>query len=164
MKKPNLKKYQSKRNFNQSPKPQINNKLTDKNTKPIFVIQKHDAKNLHYDLRLQIGDVLKSWAIPKGPPTNPKVKRLAIKTEDHPLNYAEFKGKIPQGEYGAGNVTIWDKGEYKNQKNVSMTKCFKKGKIVIKLKGKQLKGNYALIRFRKKTQKNLWLLIKKTIS
>lgn len=130
---------------------------------PLFVIQKHAASHLHYDFRLEIDGVLKSWAIPKGPSTNPKEKRLAVPTDDHPMEYAGFEGVIPQGEYGAGVVLIWDKGRFKNikkdkeGKEVPLPECYKKGQIEIWLEGKKLKGGFALV----KTKLNdNWLLIK----
>lgn len=127
----------------------------------IFVIQKHDASHLHYDFRIEIDGVLKSWAIPKGPSLNPKDKRLAVPTEDHPMEYAKFEGVIHEGEYGAGTVLIWDKGHFKNIKKdndgneVPLKKCYQRGQIEISLKGKKLQGGFALIR-----TKNNWLLIK----
>jgi DNA ligase D-like protein (predicted 3'-phosphoesterase) len=126
-----------------------------------FVIQKHAARALHYDFRLEVDGVLKSWAVPKGPSLNPKDKRLAIMTTDHALSYAHFEGVIPKGEYGAGVVMIWDKGTYKNiktknEKQVSMKKCIKNGQIEVFLEGKKLKGGYSLIRM----QEDNWLLIK----
>lgn len=122
--------------------------------KKIFVIHKHSATNLHYDLRLEMNDVLKSWAIPKQPPTIKGTKRLAIQVEDHPLEYATFKGTIPKGQYGVGKVEIWDKGNYemleKNQKSMK-----------IKLHGKKLKGEYVLVKtkYGNKPEKS-WLFFK----
>ncbi|MGH8160704.1 MAG: DNA polymerase ligase N-terminal domain-containing protein, partial [Gammaproteobacteria bacterium] len=104
-----LKLYRDKRDFSRSPEPAGKNRGT-RGKAPIFVIQKHDASSLHYDFRLQIGDALKSWAVPKGPSTNPRIKRLAVETEDHPLDYADFEGVIPKGEYGGGTVLVWDAG------------------------------------------------------
>ena len=128
--------------------------------KPLcFVVQKHDATTLHYDFRLEINGVLKSWAIPKGPSTDPSNKRLAIPTPDHALEYKDFAGVIPEGQYGAGKVTIWDKGTYANiRDDVSMSKSYQEGKIKIHLDGKKLKGNYSLIRMKGKDKP--WLLIK----
>ncbi len=124
--------------------------------KPIFVIQKHNARSLHYDFRLESNEVLISWAIPKGPSTNPAIKHLAIQTEDHSLEYATFEGIIPEGEYGAGAVLIWDRGPYKNLKNQPIETCLKDGIITVWLEGKKLKGGYALI----KTDKRNWLFFK----
>lgn len=127
-----------------------------------FVIQKHDAENLHYDFRIEIDGVLKSWAVPKGPSTDKKVKRLAILTEDHPLDYADFEGSIPEDEYGGGTVIVWDSGTYTNirkeKDEISVKKSFEDGKIEISLEGKKLKGGYVLIRTGK--NKKRWLLKK----
>ncbi len=130
----------------------------------IFVIQKHDASRLHYDFRLEIDGVLKSWAVPKGPSTDPKDKRLAVPTEDHPMSYKDFEGVIPEGEYGGGTVLVWDAGTYKNIKRkngrlIGMEKAYQNGQVEIELHGRKLKGNYALIRTGKPTDKR-WLLIK----
>lgn len=116
-----------------------------------FVIQKHYATHLHYDFRLEMDGVLKSWAVPKEPPTEPSVKRLAVEVEDHPLSYIDFEGTIPEGIYGAGKVEIWDKGTY-------TLKHRNKDKIEFILHGERLSGDYVLIRF--KGVKN-WLFFKK---
>lgn len=154
-----LKDYKQKRKFEKTTEPEGTVKTTGKN---IFVVQKHDASSLHYDFRIEFNGVLKSWAVPKGPSTNPSQRRLAIETEDHPIDYAEFEGVIPEGEYGAGEVIIWDFGSYENitEKNgtpVSLEKAYNDGHITISLKGKRLKGGYALIKMKRKGQ---WLLIK----
>jgi DNA ligase D-like protein (predicted 3'-phosphoesterase) len=152
-----LKDYREKRDFHRSPEPA--GEAGRPGEKPIFVIQKHDARTLHYDFRLEVGRVLKSWAIPKGPSTDPRQKRLAVPTEDHPLEYARFEGVIPGGEYGAGTVLIWDMGTYRNLKEGqgSMEECLKEGHVAVWLEGKKLQGGYALIR----TGKNgRWLLVK----
>lgn len=120
-------------------------------TKKIYVVQRHDASHLHYDLRLERNGVLKSWAVPKEPPTKKGVKKLAIQTEDHPIQYAYFEGTIPEGEYGAGEVRIWDKGTYATEK-------WGENEIVIHINGEKLSGRYCLIKFKK--QKNAWLLLK----
>jgi len=117
----------------------------------IYVIQKHAATRLHYDLRLEMDGVLKSWAVPKEPSTSPDVKRLAVQVEDHPLEYASFEGKIPEGEYGAGTVEIWDKGTY-------TLIDWKESKLIVEIKGAKLNGAYVLVRFR--DDKN-WLFFKK---
>ncbi|MBX5321400.1 ATP-dependent DNA ligase [Candidatus Bathyarchaeota archaeon A05DMB-3] len=116
-----------------------------------FVVQRHHARQLHYDFRLEMDGVLKSWAVPKEPPLEPGVKRLAVEVEDHPLDYADFQGIIPEGMYGAGRVEIWDRGAYTLKHRSS-------DKIEFTLNGEKMRGDYALIRF--KGDKN-WLLIKK---
>lgn len=131
---------------------------------PLFVIQKHKATTLHYDFRLEVDGALKSWAVPKGPSTDPREKRLAIMTEDHSMEYADFEGVIPQGEYGAGTVIVWDKGTYRNLKkdngkSISMAEALKQGHATFSLYGKKLKGGYSLTRFRKGNEKQ-WLLVK----
>lgn len=131
----------------------------------IFIIQKHHSSTLHYDFRLQIGNILKSWVIPKGPSLNPKDKRLAILTEDHKLDFADFEGEIPDGKYGAGTIIVWDRGSYqnittKNDKQISIQEAFKNGDITISLKGEKLKGNFSLILLRHQNEPKNWLLIK----
>lgn len=122
-----------------------------KKVSPRFVVQLHHAKHLHYDFRLEMDGVLKSWAVPKGPPTQPGVRRLAVMVEDHPLSYIEFEGVIPEGMYGAGKVEIWDKGTY-------TLKSRSTSKLEFILDGEKLKGEYALIKFKENEN---WLLIKK---
>jgi DNA ligase D-like protein (predicted 3'-phosphoesterase) len=129
------------------------------------VIQKHDATALHYDVRLEADGVLKSWAVPKGPSTNPKEKRLAMPTEDHPLEYATFEGVIPEGQYGAGRMIVWDTGSYRNVTEdagtpVAMEDAVRKGRIRISLDGHKLRGAYALTRIGK-GKASRWLLVKK---
>lgn len=162
-KKRSLITYQEKRDFKTSPEPK-GKALVKKSTSPIFVIQKHDASHLHYDLRLEIDGVLVSWAVPKGPSLNPQEKHLAIMTEDHPIEYADFEGVIPEGQYGGGTVMVWDTGTYKNikEKNgklVSMDECLKNGQIEVFLEGKKLKGGFALIKTQYAGGDN-WLLMK----
>jgi len=129
------------------------------------VIQKHDASNLHYDFRLEVEGVLKSWAVPKGPSTDPGEKRMAIPTEDHPLDYADFEGVIPEDEYGAGTVMVWDIGPYRNLRGAkennkkSMKESHAEGKIEVWLEGKKITGGYALIKTSKGKDER-WLLIK----
>lgn len=155
-----LNRYNEKRDFNPSPEPEGEN--LKKNDKPIFVIQKHNASSLHYDFRIEVDGVLKSWAVPKGPSTDPSVRRLAIPTEDHPIEYANFEGVIPEDNYGGGEVIIWDNGNYENLKennSPNIKESLEEGHATIWLNGKKLKGGYALIRTtRGKNEK--WILIK----
>jgi DNA ligase D-like protein (predicted 3'-phosphoesterase) len=127
---------------------------------PCFVIQHHAERSDHYDFRLEIDGVLVSWAIPKGPSTNPKVRRMARRTEDHPLEYAEFEGVIPDGEYGAGGVIVWDHGTYANRTEYEMTRCLGRGHLSFRLNGEKLRGGYALTRIRE-GEDETWLLIKR---
>ncbi len=150
MTKASLKDYQEKRDFSRTPEPEGKGPGTSR--EPIFVIQKHDASHLHYDFRLEVDGVLKSWAIPKGPSTDPKDKRLAVPTEDHPLEYADFEGTIPAGEYGAGTVLVWDTGPYRNLTEkkgeaIPLGQAVAHGHVKVWLEGKKLKGGYALTRF-----------------
>lgn len=157
-----LKTYQEKRRFGRTPEPSGGGR--GPSGEPIFVIQKHAASHLHYDFRLEVGGVLKSWAVPKGPSTDPKDKRLAVPTEDHPLEYADFEGVIPEGEYGAGTVMVWDLGTYRNitEKKgvpVPIDEALEHGHAKVWLEGRKLRGGYALTRF--KTGKDeSWLLVK----
>ena len=120
---------------------------------PIFVIQRHNARNLHWDFRLEMNGVLKSWAITKIPSKSKSIKRLAIEVPDHPLGYEKFEGKIPEGQYGAGTVKTWDKGTYKLEDK-------KPNKIVFELKGKKLQGKYVLIKTNYGKNKNGWLFFR----
>jgi bifunctional non-homologous end joining protein LigD len=159
-----LDKYKSKRNFKKTPEPKAAKKSGK--SELVFVIQKHKATNLHYDFRLEAEGVLKSWAVPKGPSLNPADKRLAMMVEDHPFDYKDFEGVIPKGEYGGGEVIIWDNGTYhsissgdKDESEKLMTEGLTKGEIKFVLKGKKLKGEFALVKM-KKWGENAWLLIK----
>jgi len=143
-----LEEYRKKREFEKTNVPKRNEKTSGGN---IYVIQKHQARRLHYDLRLEMEGVLKSWAIPKTPPTEKGIKRLAVQVEDHPIDYANFEGTIPKGQYGAGTVEIWDKGQY-------VLKARNEDKLVFEIKGNKLRGDYCLVRF--KGRKN-WLFFKK---
>lgn len=155
--------YHKNRDFRRTPEPIGGKRMAS--DQPIFVIQKHDASNLHYDFRLEVKGMLKSWAVPKGPSTDPEEKRLAVQTEDHPLEYADFEGTIPEGEYGGGTVIVWDRGTYQNLRadkaddQASMDQSLKQGKIEIWLQGEKLQGGYALIRTGKADNER-WLLIK----
>ena len=121
---------------------------------PVFVIHEHHARRLHFDLRLEMGKVLKSWAVPKGPSMSPKDKRLAVMVDDHPLDYASFEGTIPEGTYGAGTVVIWDKGTFELEGG-----NLRNGKLDITFYGKKLKGAFALAKMSGKEKE--WLLMKK---
>lgn len=157
--------YQKKRDFTKTKEPKGGtSKGTPEN--PSFVIQKHDATNLHYDFRLEIDNTMKSWAVPKGPSTDPSVKRMAIPAEDHPLEYAAFEGTIPQGQYGGGTVMIWDNGTFRNLKTdengkpISLSDAYKMGTLEFWLEGQKLKGGYALIKMKQGNMKGNWLLVK----
>ena len=143
-----LNEYKKKRDLNETKEPKGEEHIEQGNT---YVIQKHAASHLHFDLRLEMDGVLKSWAIPKEPRLEPGVKRLAVQVEDHPLEYATFEGTIPKGEYGAGTVEIWDKGIYDLVDR-------KENKLVVNIGGQRLKGSYVLVRLR--DTKN-WLFFKK---
>ncbi len=162
-----LSDYNKKRKFDNTPEP--GGKKSAAGTKLSFVVQRHKASHLHYDFRLEMEGVLKSWAVPKGPSLNPQDKRLAMMVEDHPYDYKDFKGIIPEGNYGAGIVEIWDKGSYtaladeKNTEEKKLLKAgLKAGNLKFVLKGKKLKGEFALVKIKNKTggKDNTWLLIK----
>ena len=158
-----LKTYREKRNFRRTPEPEERIKKRD-GKKPIFAVQKHAARQLHYDFRLQIGRKLKSWAVPKGPSVDPKDKRMAVEVEDHPLAHAKFEGVIPDGEYGAGTVMVWDTGTFRNiskrdHQAVPITRALESGHVAVWLQGKRLRGGYALRRI-VAGKKPRWLLIK----
>lgn len=155
--------YKKKRNLSRSAEPQ-GDKRHGGGKKPIFVIQQHDASTLHYDFRLEAGGVLKSWAVPKGLSTDPRDKRLAIRTEDHPLDYADFEGVIPEGEYGAGAVIVWDRGPFENvtekdDESVSFEDALHHGHLVVRLSGEKLSGGYAMQRIESGDDEQ-WLIIK----
>jgi len=160
-----LARYREKRDFRRTQEPSGEKSRRRSGDRPVFVIQKHDASNLHYDLRLEVDGVLKSWAVPKGPSTDPRERRLAMPTEDHPLDYADFEGVIPQDEYGGGTVLVWDIGPYRNLRaekdddGASMADALADGKIEVWLDGQKLQGGYALIRTGKGGDAR-WMLIK----
>lgn len=157
----NLDQYNKKRDFSQTAEPKaVKGKINA--TQHNFVVQRHHASRLHYDFRLEIDGALKSWAVPKGPSLNPKDKRLAVQVEDHPLSYGSFEGSIPEGNYGAGTVSIFDEGKYiplEVKSDQEFLKQWKDGNIKFKLQGKVLKGDFALVRMHTGDDKN-WLLIK----
>jgi len=159
-----LASYSKKRNFKRTPEPA--GKTVKAKAGLIFVVQRHKASHLHYDLRLEMDGVLKSWAVPKGPSLNPTDKRLAMMVEDHPYDYKDFTGIIPEGNYGAGIVEIWDKGTLTDTDNSPKKEAEKKlkaglkaGSIKFTLHGKKLKGEFALVKL-KRGDDNAWLLIK----
>ena len=160
------KKYQKKRDFGKTREPKGGERKNKKEKNPIFIVQKHDATNLHYDFRLEINGTLKSWSLPKGPSTDPSVKRMAIPTEDHPMDYADFEGVIPEGQYGGGTVMVWDSGQFTNLKKdddgnpISLEESYRMGTVEVFLHGKKLKGGYALIKMKGGSMKGNWLLIK----
>ena len=151
--------YKKKRNFNNTPEP-VTAKTKQKG-KMIFVVQRHSATRLHYDFRLQLNGVLVSWAIPKGPSMYPKDKRLAMMVEDHPIDYANFEGVIPEGNYGAGIVEIWDKGTYElsPENDGDGMEAIQHGALKFSLSGIKLQGRFALIKM-KKGAPSAWMLIK----
>ena len=160
-----LEKYEAKRDFKKTEEPKAG--LSKDKDKLLFVIQKHDASRLHYDFRLEMDGVLKSWAVPKGPSTDPKTKRLAMMVEDHPFDYKNFEGIIPKGEYGGGTVIVWDEGIYepieeikgKKAQEKHLLSALKSGSLKIKLHGEKLKGEFALVKTNGMGE-NGWLLIK----
>jgi DNA ligase D-like protein (predicted 3'-phosphoesterase) len=157
-----LRTYRQKRDFSRTPEPK--GRASGRVGKLRFVVQLHRATTLHYDFRLQLGSIMKSWAVPKGPSFDPKVKRLAVATEDHPLEYQTFEGVIPEGEYGAGTVVVWDAGTYRNitereGRPVPIEEGLRAGHIAVWLDGKKLKGGFALTRLRRDRQ-DVWLLVK----
>jgi bifunctional non-homologous end joining protein LigD len=157
-----LKKYRGMRDFGDTPEPSGRSKKLAKGL--IFVIQKHQASHLHYDFRLEMEGVLKSWAVPKGPSYDPTVRRLAMMTEDHPYDYAAFEGVIPAGNYGGGNVIIWDQGTWEFiEPGDDPVKALKSGKLTFRLQGKKMFGEWALVKIRGKSgsdKGNEWLLLK----
>lgn len=159
-----LKDYNNKRKFDETTEPKGKTKKSEDQL--IFVVQRHAASRLHYDFRLEMEGVLKSWAVPKGPSLNPDDKRLAMMVEDHPYDYKDFEGNIPEGNYGAGQVEVWDSGTYEpiNDKSrlsdeKELLKELKDGSLKFVLHGKKLKGEFALVKM-KNSENNAWLLIK----
>lgn len=155
--------YRKKRNFRQTPEP--SGKKRPSRGKAIFLVQKHDASRLHYDFRLAIEGVLVSWALPKGPTLDPAIRRLAARTEDHPIEYADFEGTIPEGEYGAGTVMLWDRGTFETQDELTAAEQLARGEIKFLLYGKKLHGAFVLIHTGRSAAKprdrGRWLLLKR---
>src|SRR5450631_583818 len=158
----NLKTYRAKRDFQKTKEPS-----GDQRVKPApelrFVVQKHDARRLHYDLRLELGGVFKSWAVTKGPSLDPGEKRLAVEVEDHPLDYGDFEGTIPQGEYGGGTVQLWDRGYWDPIGAATPQRALAAGELKFTLHGTRLHGSWVLVRMRGERfggKSANWLLIK----
>ena len=148
-----LDEYKKKRRFDRTAEPGPNVESSKSGNR--FVVQKHRASQLHYDLRLEAGGVLKSWAVPKGPSLTPSDKRLAMAVEDHPMAYANFEGVITEGQYGGGTVMVWDRGTFRPE-NGDVEAALEKGELKFTLRGKKLKGSWVLVR----TKGRMWLLIK----
>src|SRR6266446_4781875 len=181
---PKLEEYRRKRQFDRTPEPSGDLQQPEKPVPPgkrtrlpkpklpqlevrpgaehgdTFVVQKHRATRLHYDFRLAIDGTLKSWAVPKGPSQNHADKRLAVMTEDHPLDYANFEGKIPEGNYGAGTVMVWDRGTFQMEGDLDALKHLEKGEIKFKLNGEKLRGSFVLVKLKHSEKGNEWLMIK----
>ena len=161
---PDLSDYERKRDFDATPEPDGSSSGSGSGDAPVFVIQRHDASSLHFDFRLEIDGVLVSWAVPKGPSTDPRDKRLATRTEDHPLDYADFEGRIGSG-YGAGTVVVWDTGAYAHRTEidgepVSAAEALDDGHIKVELFGEKLTGAYALTHTKMGGDDSNWLLVK----
>lgn len=156
--------YSRRRNHRRTPEPAVGSASGRAGGAPRFVVQKHDASTLHYDFRLEADGVLKSWAVPQGPSTDPREKRLAVPTEDHPLDYADFEGVIPQGEYGGGTVLVWDAGSFRNLttsdgQEIPVAEAVERGHVKFWLEGQKLTGGYALTRTGPGSDAR-WLLVK----
>jgi bifunctional non-homologous end joining protein LigD len=158
-----LEEYARKRNFSDTPEPAPGGKKSTAASKgPYFCVQRHDATRLHYDFRLEIGGALKSWAVPKGPTLDPTVRRLAAHVEDHPLDYGDFEGNIPEGNYGAGSVMLWDRGTFEVLGDAPAQEQYERGDLKFRLSGEKLRGDFALVHMKSARGKgNEWLLIKK---
>lgn len=160
-----LKTYRAKRDFRRTPEPSDRTRAPKRSREPRFVVQAHDATSLHYDVRLEAAGVLFSWAVPKGPSTDPRVKRLAMRTEDHPIAYIGFEGVIPRGEYGAGPVIVWDTGTYRNLtehdgKPIPVERGVRRGHVAVWLEGEKLRGGYAFTRTSGAGERERWIMVK----
>jgi DNA ligase D-like protein (predicted 3'-phosphoesterase) len=153
-----LAEYHAKRDLRRTGEPGGSSKRSG--GKRRFVVQRHDASSLHFDFRLEIDGVLVSWAVPKGPSTDPRDKRLATRTEDHPLDYVDFEGRIPEGEYGAGTVVVWDRGTYENLREEDVAAGLERGHLTVWLDGRKIRGGYALTHIRMRGDDRNWLLVK----
>lgn len=157
------KEYDGKRDFSTTPEPSGGKAPLDE---PFFVIQEHAASSHHFDFRVSIGGALASWAVPKGPSTDPREKRLAVRTEDHPLAYADFEGVIPKGEYGGGRVIVWDRGPVgnvseKNGEKLALKDALQAGHVSVRLHGEKLTGVYDLVQTGFRGNEDAWLLVKR---
>jgi len=159
--------YRRKRDFGRTPEPKGSRSKKREGRWPLFVIQQHAATSMHFDFRLEAEGALKSWAVPKGPSTDPRDKRLAMPTEDHPLEYVDFEGVIPEGEYGAGPVIVWDRGVYENRsvdkrgREITVSRAIELGSVKVYLHGQKISGGFALVRMgRKPGERESWLLVK----
>ncbi|WP_442803699.1 3'-phosphoesterase [Streptomyces pseudogriseolus] len=159
--------YHGRRHFDRTGEPRGGAREEAGSARPRFVVQIHDARRMHFDVRLQVGDVLKSWSVPKGPSADPRDRRLAVPTEDHPLEYEEFEGVIPRGEYGGGTVIVWDHGTYeplshdRRGRAVDFAESLERGHATFRLHGSKLRGEYALTRFRGGDDgEEAWLLVR----
>src|SRR2546421_12320455 len=152
-----LEEYRRKRRFDRTSEPS-----GEKTSQPgtLFVVQKHAARRLHYDFRLQADRALKSWAVPKGPSLNPADKRMAVQTEDHPMSYADFEGIIPPGNYGAGTVMVWDRGRFRVEGQRGAKEQWDHGEIKFRLMGEKLSGSFVLVRMKRDQKQPEWLMIK----
>lgn len=157
-----LSEYHAKRDLSRSGEPGGGTRDNEQATR--FVIQRHDASSLHFDFRLEIGDVLVSWSVPKGPSTNPADKRLALRTEDHPLDYVDFEGRIPAEDYGGGTVIVWDTGTFDNLTEQPAQQALERGHLRVWLHGDKLSGAYSLVHTNmgEQSDKQQWLLVKKS--
>lgn len=156
-----LEGYRAKRDFTRTPEPDPAARETAGTAGTArFVVQKHRASHLHYDLRLEDAGVLRSWAVPKGPSLDPADKRLAVEVEDHPLDYAGFEGVIPEGEYGAGSVIVWDRGTFRTRGDGPLAAMLGRGSVKLELAGEKLRGGFALVRTRFGGARASWLLLK----
>jgi bifunctional non-homologous end joining protein LigD len=160
-----LAEYRRKRDFSRTREPKGGAASRRPTPRLAYVIERHEATRLHFDLRLELDGVMKSWAVPKGPSLDPSVKRLAIEVEDHPIEYNTFEGTIPQGEYGGGTVMLWDRGTYDypgeaDDPVAALRAGYRKGDLKFELRGKRLRGSWVLVRTRGEGRKNQWLLIK----
>ena len=156
-----LKEYVRKRNFEDTPEPAPKDIVPKKKSTGRYFVQRHDATRLHYDFRLEIDGTLKSWAVPKGPTLIPLHKSLAMMVEDHPIDYGDFEGNIPEGNYGAGSVMLWDRGHFELVGDDPGAVQMKRGDLKFRLDGVKLKGEFALVLMKGRGKGNEWLLIKK---